>query len=431
MKIKVGNTYKTSGGGTAKIIHDDGSGVAQFKAKYDDGKVWWMRGDGTTHGTDNDAIRQLLELVPEKEEKEEPKLITVHKKNNPSYPYRGWTTAMVPPPEDEQEGGGGSDGEGEDGDEDNDEWEGNEGDNAKEQPKPKNQKGEIIHAHDGILVTYDSFDDMIDDADDQHKSRSVWWSRASRDGNNEEWYGTRTFKEAVDLARNGWPKGVTKMNATAEEFTRRTRWTTDRALEHDVGGAYPDVPVFLSGDPANMINTGDNINRVKPMVHVVVNRWTNCSFGPEQIFNFGAAMSVCIDQIEACGSRVQLDIVGATRSLSNRSKCFRIHSVVKRPQEHMEKNRMSFALANAALLRRIHFSILEQRSPEAVFKNGYGQPAEWEKEQLPPGVLYIPSLQSFGGRSWENIDTAVKELQKFFGLNQDASGLITFGKEAA
>lgn len=298
---------------------------------------------------------------------------------------------------------------------------------------------------DHRLETYDTFDDFINAADDSQEDRSNWKARASRDEGKEEWTGTQNFDEAVYLARVGWPEGVIKLDQIADHYHQLSKWTVDKSRSLDVAGTYPIVPIFLGGDPACMVNDGEMNRGLKPMMQLVVNRGYSWLTTPERIFNFGAAIMVCIDQIETIGPRIEL--VVATANMGDlfggvqERPVWVTMTTIKRAQEHVEKNRLAYALAHPAYSRRLKYSILEQiDNYEEPFHWGYGKPIPLPPDLIEPGAIYIPQLESWentrlpiGMSVWDDITTAVAEMQKHLGIAAQSDGRIEMlqRKEAA
>lgn len=293
---------------------------------------------------------------------------------------------------------------------------------------------------DHRLETYDSLDDFINAADDAHEERSNWGRRSSRDVGKAQWAGTDTFEEAVELARLGWPKGVVLLDQIADHYHQLSKWTVDKTRHLDVAGTYPIVPIFLGGDPACMVNDGELNRGVKPMMHIVVNRGYSWLTTPERIFNFGAALMVCIDQIETIGPRVELTV--ATANMGDlfgqvqERPVWVTMTTIKRPQEHIEKNRLAYALAHPAYSRRLKYSLLEQvDSYEQPFHWGYGKPIGLPKDLIEPGAVYIPQLESWesqrmpqGMSIWDDITKAVDVMQKRLGIISMSDGTIEMQK---
>lgn len=289
---------------------------------------------------------------------------------------------------------------------------------------------------DHRVETYDCFDDFISRADDQDAPNSNWQERASREQGKEEWAGTSSFEEAVALARAGWPQGVVKLDQIADHYHKMSKWTVDKTRHLDVAGTYPIVPVYLGGDPSCMINDGDLQRGIKPVQHIMVNRGYSWLTTNERIFNFGAALMVCIDQMETLGVRVELDVCTANLGdlfgpVSERPVWATI-TTIKKAQEYVEKNRLAFALAHPAYSRRLKYSLLEQiPNYEEPFHWGYGKPIPLPPDLVPPQAVYIPQLESWEKRNpppgtsvWDKIDTAVAAMQKKLKIKALTDGTI-------
>lgn len=292
---------------------------------------------------------------------------------------------------------------------------------------------EIEEHGDHRIEIYDTFDDFINAADDTDKSRSSWKIRSSREKGKEEWAGTGNFQESIDLARYGWPEGVVKLDQIAEHYHQMSKWSVDRSRSLDVAGTYPIVPVFIGGDPACMVSDGDLMRGIKPVMHIMMNRGYSWMVPTGRVFNFGAALMVCIDQMETLGVRVELDVCTANYgdmygSMTERPIWATI-TTIKKAQEYVEKNRMAYALANPGYSRRLKYSILEQVDKyEEPFHWGYGKPVPIPADLIPNGATYIPQLEEMLPRDqqkvWDDIGEGVKVMQKKLGITALSDGSI-------
>lgn len=291
---------------------------------------------------------------------------------------------------------------------------------------------------DHRLETYDSLEDYINAADDQDEPKSSWKERSSRDTGKEEWSGTKNFEEAIEIARSGWPEGVVKLEQIVDAYNKLSKWTVDKTRHLDVGGTYPNVPVYLGGDPACMFNDGDLNKGIKPVMHIVVNRGYSWLVPIQRVFNFGAAIMVCIDQIETIGTRVELDVatanIGDLFGPVTERPVWTTMTTVKKAQEYIEKNRMAYALAHPGYSRNLKYSILEQIDKyEEPFHWGYGKPITLPKDMVPFGATYVPQLEDLLPKQqqgiWDDIESSVKVMQRHLGIVTMSDGTIELSSQ--
>jgi len=239
------------------------------------------------------------------------------------------------------------------------------------------------------VFEFDSWTDFVDKAENG-KSHLVGYNRYSRhDGRREYrtagyWNGTKTFDEAVNLARRGWPEGAARLNAKLEVLTahlpvHRKRKEFQMSV---VGPGVLDMQRYLSGHPEPWIAYREvdelDVAGSGDIVPIVFNLSASCGVGTEEMFKKGSVICTLIDLLERVGKRVELMLVfGSQASYAGNRIVIKV--MVKRAQDPMDLDRITFALANSACFRRLGFSLLEQASPELCQKvgvpnNGYGHP---------------------------------------------------------
>lgn len=370
------------------------------------------------------------------------------KKNNTAFPWGGWVDLVVPPSEQQQQGGGGNG----DGDGDGDS---NQQGNGKPQQSngsgndPGSSSGghgqqphsaygsETEQSGDGddyvsvevkldkktwLVDEFDCLADMANAADRPTK----WPSNiASRDPSLDPDWGGCSFAEAIHLAKAGWPEGLSKAEQIIDFYNRTNRWAVNAAIDMDVVGAYPIVPAYCAGDPVCMVLPGNVLSSVKPILHIIVNRCASGSVSSSSIYNFGAALMICIDQIETIGTRVELEICIPSRpnyDSHDKQPNFLVRTKLKRPQQSLDKGQLIYGLAHPAVLRRMEFSLLEQKADMYVgYGSGHGQVEEMPKQLIPNGAVYLPSVS--GGAN--DIKKVVENLQKKLGIEVSSEGVLT------
>jgi hypothetical protein len=206
--------------------------------------------------------------------------------------------------------------------------------------------------------------------------------------------GNASFADALELARHGWKEGRERMaRATADivEAVGEDRET----LTYDVAGNEPDVGRFLAGEPENMLAFLPTDEQ--KIITIVANICTSAAIGTDVIFVRGAAICRLIDRLELQGHRVELRLAIAVQK--PRGDFFYFTTTVKAASDHLDIDRVAFALAHPASQRRIGFATYQLRgfSPSGVSVQDI--PAEAR------GDIYMPSA-SLGDRRWTSAASA-------------------------
>lgn len=215
-----------------------------------------------------------------------------------------------------------------------------------------------------MIVRFDSFEKFIEQALVVPKKQDSSSSRQKRDG-KDPWHGTNTFEQAVEIAKKGWAEGAAealRIRATVEAAVRDLINARSTTYSYDVAGEFVDVGRFLSGEPECFgieFNDGGSINR--PVVKIVANLAASGSVSPKSLFIRGAAIVAAIDILEALGRRVEAWVAhGSARSRGGDAGAHETHVLVKRADQPLDVDRLAFAVAHPACLRRLCFSVMEQ-----------------------------------------------------------------------
>jgi len=197
-----------------------------------------------------------------------------------------------------------------------------------------------------------------------------WQQNASvSERNRMDWDLGAGWHGALKLAKEGWKEGTTRLsNDLAANFGRSDH--KEPPWRYDVAGHLPDVPRFLAGAPDPMMRHGQSKGRT-PVIHIVVNISASCGISATEMANYGLAITALIDELEASGKRVELD-VGATYSRLGRKRgCFGWK--VKMASEPIDLADVAFSIAHPAAFRRFTFAMAE-RTPRDMEDWAYGMP---------------------------------------------------------
>lgn len=216
--------------------------------------------------------------------------------------------------------------------------------------------------------TYVAFGESLDDVGRWIEQTPRKWRQASSAGTGygNGWDLNLGWEGALRLAREGWTQGALNLNNRPEGLPPPVNHHYD--LKYDVGGQLPDVPRFLSGDPAHMITRGKRIGN-PPVVHLCINMWILAMISAQEQANYGTAMVALIDKIESTGRRVELDVTFIGRS---GGQTVVLGWKVKQASEHCDLAAVAFAIAHPASFRRFGFAMVE-RSPSHWNWGGYGR----------------------------------------------------------
>lgn len=249
-----------------------------------------------------------------------------------------------------------------------------------------------------FIREFDNWDDFMEKAE-KGESEMSNFSRSSMKSDSEhskEWSGTDTFKEAMELARNGWPEGLETIYSLTEKIKNFNGVLGSQVKKlstyYDFGGDYADVDRYLTGIPEAMGNFDEEIVQgAGKIITIVLNLSASCGVSTQTMELRGATTAALIDVLEYCGRSCEVIITaGISASFGGSGgRELEYRCTVKRAGEALDIDRMAYALAHPACFRRLVFSLMEQENKDIRqgFNIGgsYGCPLTSEEQ----GDIYI------------------------------------------
>jgi hypothetical protein len=175
------------------------------------------------------------------------------------------------------------------------------------------------------------------------------------------------------------------------------RELTRPAWAFDVAGAVPDVARYLAGEPENMLTPCEETAPAR-VVRLVVNICASADITAAAMYKRGAAALAMVDAIESTGARVEIAVANCHQSRASGNRRA-VVVTVKRAEDHAEPDRLAFALAHPATLRRLWFAFAEntytpdERAEYGVGNGGYGTPEDMPDAER--GDIYLPAAKSW------------------------------------
>lgn len=185
--------------------------------------------------------------------------------------------------------------------------------------------------------------------------------RSSRRPGSSSFHGTRTFEDAVEIARTGWPEGAARaveIGASVASAVRDVINSKASSYAFDVAGQFVDIGRYLTGEPecfGTIVEDADSIK--KPVVKLVVNLSASACVSADSLIARGVAVVAAVDILEAVGRRVE--VVAATAHHSYETH-LEIRVPVKAAGQPLDIDRLAFCLAHPSCYRRLFWSISEQ-----------------------------------------------------------------------
>lgn len=236
---------------------------------------------------------------------------------------------------------------------------------------------------------FDNYAEFLDEIERPitPEEEQAWGHGLSSHDYGRDWNGTRTWQEAIDLSRNGWEEGRENLAETMERVLPYViAALPQQSMDLAPAGYLPDVPAFCAGSPACMHNAGDTFNARTPVLRMLVNMGGLANVRPQAWISRGAAICGVVDYFEQTGTSVEIELVSVAQGYG--SRMVEVNVPLKRAGEHIEPDRLAFALGNPAMLRRFIFS-LREKSTGANVGGGYGSSVDATPDA---DQIYFPKL---------------------------------------
>jgi hypothetical protein len=259
-----------------------------------------------------------------------------------------------------------------------------------------------------ILYEFDTFQDFVT----QSAVPTLWREKQSRT-NGHDFTDTKTFEEAVELARHGWDEGTKRIHKSIKDIELVSNMQQATPVqEYDVAGSYPNVPMFCAGEEYHMAVVSEEDMLKRTHVEIIVNGTVSGSTPKEHIANFGAALVAYVDRLEDAGVRVGVRV---HYTVSSGNRFFQSIVRVKEPEGAIALPVLAFAIIHPSSLRRLAFGMIEQvyfPNWDNLLCHGYGCPNSKIIGKIEEDTWVFDQLNNWG--SWDNAKKSLDSMERQF-----------------
>ena len=225
---------------------------------------------------------------------------------------------------------------------------------------------------------FESIDDFMKCVETRPKNKLMQGANSSRTG-TEEFTGTKSYGEALELLKNGYVKPLEKIKSEVARDLKISQNRPRRVPQNAVIGFIPNVPNYLLGIPEQMI-TVHQIPQKAKTISISYYIGNNAHVTSEDLEEGGIKLLKVINRLELSGVRVNLN---AILMCTYKNYEWQIASVnLKSYREQLDIKKLCFPLAHSSMFRRFGFAWLE-RSKTMInsFSCGYGHSATTKDEE--------------------------------------------------
>lgn len=229
-----------------------------------------------------------------------------------------------------------------------------------------------------VKIEFGSIHEFVDYITKTPPNDSFRYESLSSSASDRGWHGTRSFEEASDLLKHGWPDMAEKLNTKLKAEGKMEPAYVSKIV-YDVQGFQPIVPLYLQGVPTSMASRKKIVMKQKV---VTINKDISYSGSTsiDTIMEESIKAFRIIKRLESQGYRVNLNVCLGTKrwpsSSDSTSEQYYVRIRVKSANEKLNVSKLAFPLVNPSMLRRILFRFIEVYPLVSKgFVSGYGYPA--------------------------------------------------------
>lgn len=168
-----------------------------------------------------------------------------------------------------------------------------------------------------------------------------------------DFYGGVTMAEAIDLARSGWPEGISGIRAAAGVTAQKQQ---GKAREYDVAGMYPDAARAAAGDPCAMITPTPGELRAPSVIALIIPCNGLADIKPSSWINRAGAVVTLCDAIESTED-ARLELWGFWGTVA--SSVYRdLFVKIKSAEDPLDMANLA-AVCHPSAHRRLNFRMIE------------------------------------------------------------------------
>lgn len=200
----------------------------------------------------------------------------------------------------------------------------------------------------------------------------------------EEWYGTASFNEALELLEKGWTKGINEMREVQKLLpsnlfdsimpVREYR----PELTHVTAGGAIDMGAYLSkATPEVFVREvisadASDIKLGSKLITLYINIANNYDFTHEAFMARGACTFALIEHLEQCGYSCELYATCYRRGMGGAGISSAMRIKIKEYGELLDTNKLCIMLCSTFALRRYIFAIDEMCTQQEIKDVGIG-----------------------------------------------------------
>lgn len=278
-------------------------------------------------------------------------------------------------------------------------------------------KNVIEHTESRRIYLFDGYQELLEAA--IAGADPVQGSSHKRSCKRDWDYGAG-WKGAVKLAQEGWPEGRNRVREISAHVAEAIPGERKRSiLCYDVSGEGYDIGRLVAGDPECAMVFQREPTRTR-VARVVASLAASCAITSDQFYRRGAAVCALVDAFECAG--VRCEVIAGGSLMCGVFRCG-YGCVLKQPDDTLDMEIVTYALAHPAFFRRILFALFE--SEDKIFRDGihawqhrdYGHP---DKYAVPTDDAVEIGVPDYDDSAWCSDERMLEWVKK------EVKGIVEF-----
>lgn len=231
-----------------------------------------------------------------------------------------------------------------------------------------------------ISLYFDSLEDLLNYIETTSPDTSYWktlYSRETKDPRRNEFTGTKSLEEAIDLCRFSRKNQIENLYEIKNQIQFKTsNYTNSRRCSLDNYGFRPSVQKNIIGHPKQMYKIIRDES--KKFININFDFTYPARVSDEQIYNRGILVLNLINLLETLNYRVNLNFFQMSSGENTLKEEILLTKInIKRFNEKLDSNICYFPMCHPSFVRRIMLAVCETLEfEEEVWKSKYGKPVD-------------------------------------------------------
>jgi len=206
---------------------------------------------------------------------------------------------------------------------------------------------------------------------------------------DDEWSGG-SFRNAINLARNGWSDGV-ELAYDAAEIIKGDQ-AEQKITRYSVAGGSVNVGRMLSGNPLHMrLRTRQPSTKV---ITLFVDVAASATVEAQTLIIRAAAIAALVDVLEHNGYSAEIVAVCLADHRNRTGRGYIVSTKVKTAGEPLNLSDIVFALGHPSFLRQLVFNTVRNEPIVSDMHTGFGVPRTAQLPEPAPGEYFIEKFNA-------------------------------------